>query len=273
MISKKSYIFAENSRKGIFESFEFLNYHITLMTKQTEIVDYRLTEDGWFAYEYQRPALTADCVIFGFDGQTLNVLLVKRGIEPYKNKWAFPGGFLRMNETIAQCAQRELTEETNFKQIYMEEFGVFSDVHRDPRGRVITTAFYALAPMQEVQGADDAAEAKWFRLDNVPALAFDHDHILRIAYRRLREDLHFRPVGFELLPETFTMPQLQRLYEAILDVHFDRRNFMKKMLATGILEDTGTKEENTAHRAATYYRFNQSAYQQFKNRRNFNLEF
>jgi 8-oxo-dGTP diphosphatase len=107
----------------------------------------------------------------------------------------------------------------------------------------------------------------------VPALAFDHDRILRVAYRRLREDLHFRPVGFELLPEKFTMPQLQRLYEAILDFHFDRRNFMKKMLATGILEDTGTKESNTAHRAATYYRFNQSAYHQFKTRRNFNLEF
>jgi 8-oxo-dGTP diphosphatase len=104
-------------------------------------------------------------------------------------------------------------------------------------------------------------------------LAFDHDRILRDAYHRLREDLHFRPVGFELLPEKFTMPQLQRLYEAILDFHFDRRNFMKKMLATGILEDTGTKEPNTAHRAATYYRFNHSAYHQFKNRRNFNLEF
>ena len=243
------------------------------MVKPKEIIDYRKTEDGWFAYEYQRPALTADSVIFGFDGQALNVLLVKRGIEPFKGKWAFPGGFLRMNETIAQCAQRELTEETNFREVYMEQFGVFSDVNRDPRGRVITTAFYALTPIQEVQGADDAAEARWFRLDQVPALAFDHDRILRVAYRRLREDLHFRPVGFELLPEKFTIPQLQRLYEAILDVHFDRRNFMKKMLTTGILEDTGTKEENTSHRAATYYRFNQSAYQQFKNRRNFNLEF
>mgnify|MGYP003288345760 CR=1 FL=1 len=110
------------------------------MTKQKEIVDYRLTEDGWFAYEYQRPALTADSVIFGFDGQYLNVLLVKRGIEPFKGKWALPGGFLRMNETISQCAQRELTEETNFKEVYMEQFGVFSDVNRDPRGRVITSA-------------------------------------------------------------------------------------------------------------------------------------
>ena len=145
------------------------------MGKAKEIVDYRLTEDGWFAYEYKRPSLTADSVIFGFDGQSLNVLLVKRGIEPFKGKWAFPGGFLRMNETIAQCAQRELTEETNFKEVYMEQFGVFSDVHRDPRGRVITTAFYALTPMQEVRGADDAAEARWFRLDGVPALAFDHD--------------------------------------------------------------------------------------------------
>lgn len=243
------------------------------MNQSIAKTDYRITEDGWYAYEYQRPALTADAVIFGFDGQALNVLLVKRGIEPFKGKWAFPGGFLRMNETIAQCAQRELSEETSFKEVYMEQFGVFSDVNRDPRGRVITTAFYALTPKIEVRGADDAAEADWFRLDRVPALAFDHDRILRIAYRRLREDLHFRPVGFELLPETFTIPQLQRLYEAILDVHFDRRNFMKKMLSTGILEDTGLKEANAPHRAPTLYRFNLEAYHQFKNRRNFNLKF
>lgn len=241
--------------------------------KQNIIPDYQKTENGWYAYEYPRAAMTADTVIFGFDGQTLNVLLVKRGIEPYEGQWALPGGFLQMDETINQCAQRELTEETNFPEIYMEQFAVFSDVNRDPRGRVITTAFYALTPMREVKGGDDAAEAKWFTIDRIPSLAFDHDRILRVAMSRLREDLHFRPVGFELLPEKFTIPQLQRLYEAILNVHFDRRNFMKKMLSVGILDDTGEKEPSKAHRAATYYRFNQSAYNQFKSRRNFHLEF
>ena len=155
----------------------------------------------------------------------------------------------------------------------MEQFGIFSDVNRDPRGRVITTAFYALTPMREVHGGDDAAEAQWFPLDSIPTLAFDHDCILRVAINRLREDLHFRPVGFELLPEPFTIPQLQRLYEAILKVHFDRRNFMKKMTAVGILDDTGEKEMVKGHRPATLYRFNTIAYSQFKKRRNFNLEF
>ena len=163
------------------------------MTKKTnENPDYQLTENGWFAYEYPRAAMTADTVIFGFDGEALNVLLVKRGVAPFKGKWALPGGFLRMNETINQCAQRELTEETSFPEIYMEQFGVFSEVNRDPRGRVITTAFYALTPLREVHGGDDAAEAKWFPLDRIPALAFDHDRILRVATNRLREDLHFR---------------------------------------------------------------------------------
>lgn len=234
--------------------------------------DYIKTADG-YAYEYPRAALTADSVIFGFDGQNLKVLLVQRGVEPYKGKWALPGGFLRMDETIEECAMRELKEETALEQTYMEQFGVFSDVNRDPRGRIITTAFYALVRLQDVQGGDDAAEAAWFDLSNVPALAFDHDRILRVATQRLREDLHFRPVGFALLPEKFTIPQLQRLYEAILSIRFDRRNFMKKMLASGILDDTGEKEQAHAHRAAAYYKFNTKQYEDFKAKHNFNLEF
>lgn len=266
VVSKKCCTFAETLHKQP-------NLIATMSKKTNDNPDYQLTENGWFAYEYPRAAMTADTVIFGFDGEALNVLLVKRGVAPFKGKWALPGGFLRMDETINQCAQRELTEETSFPEIYMEQFGVFSEVNRDPRGRVITTAFYALTPMRDVHGGDDAAEAKWFPLDRIPALAFDHDRILRVATNRLREDLHFRPVGFELLPETFTIPQLQRLYEAILNVHFDRRNFMKKMTAVGILDDTGEKEVVKGHRPATLYRFNMTAYSQFKKRRNFNLEF
>lgn len=235
--------------------------------------DYKTTEEGLFAYEYPRAAMTTDAVIFGFDGAELKVLLVKRGVEPFKNHWALPGGFLRMNETIEQCAARELKEETHFEVAYMEQFGVFSDVNRDPRGRVISTAFYALVKLSEVEGGDDAMEAQWFSLHNIPALAFDHDRILRQAMLRLREDIHFRPIGFELLPEKFSMPKLQRLYEAILDVHFDRRNFMKKMLTIGILEDTKEQEKDYVRRPALLYRFHKERYEQFKSKRNFNIEF
>lgn len=234
--------------------------------------DFIKTAEG-YTYDYPRAAMTADSVIFGFDGQNLKILLVKRGIEPFKGKWALPGGFLRMDETIEQCAMRELKEETSFEQVYMEQFGVFSDLDRDPRGRIITTAFYALVRMHDVIGGDDAEEAQWFNLSEIPVLAFDHDRILRVATQRLREDLHFRPIGFELLPEKFTLPKLQRLYEAILGIHFDRRNFMKKMNASGILESTGDKEESHSHRAASFYRFNMERYQEFKAKRNFNLEF
>lgn len=237
------------------------------------MIDYTLTSDGMFAYGYPRAAMTTDSVIFGFDGQQLNVLLIRRGIEPYKGSWAFPGGFLRMEETVEECARRELYEETGYEQPYMEQFGVFSAVDRDPRWRVVTVGFYALVPMKEVQGGDDAAEARWFPINQMPTLAFDHADIFEAALRRLREDVYFRPIGFELLPKKFTVPQLQRLYEAILGVQFDRRNFMKKMMSTDILEDTGEKEEAHSHRAATYYRFNQKRYNQFKTKRNFNFEF
>lgn len=235
--------------------------------------DFKKTEDGWFAYEYPRAAMTTDAVIFGFDGEELKVLLVKRGVEPYKGAWAFPGGFMRMDETIEQCAARELKEETTLEAVYMEQFGVFSDINRDPRGRVMSTAFYALVKLSEVEGGDDAMEARWFSINKIPVLAFDHDRILRQAMLRLREDIHFRPIGFELLPEKFSMPQLQRLYEAILDIHFDRRNFMKKMLAIGILEETNEQEKEYTHRPAVLYRFNEERYNQFKNNGTLRLEF
>lgn len=235
--------------------------------------DWKKTADGWYSYEYPRAAMTADAVIFGFDGQDLQVLLVERGVEPYKGCWAFPGGFLKMTETIEECARRELMEETGLESGYMEQLGVFSDVERDPRGRVITTAFYALVRMTEVKGGDDAAEARWFRIKDVPRLAFDHDRILRVAVQRLREDLHFRPIGFELLPERFSIPQLQRLYESILDIRFDRRNFQKKMLSTGILVDTGEKDEAAKHRAGMLYEFNKEQYDAMKRDGSMRLEF
>jgi len=194
-------------------------------------------EEKMYCYKYPHPAVTTDCVVFGFDGRDLKVLLIERGIEPYKGCWAFPGGFLNMDENATQGALRELAEETGLKLEHIKEFGTFSDVSRDPRERVISIAFYALAKKSDVKGGDDAAKAQWFALNEVPRLAFDHDYMLRKAMQKLKEDIHFEPIGFDLLGENFTMPELQRLYEAILGVHFDRRNFYKKMLQTGILDE------------------------------------
>ena len=152
---------------------------------------------------------------------------------------------MNIDETAEQGAMRELCEETGLKLEYLKQFGTFTAVNRDPRERVITIAFYALARKSAVQGGDDAARAQWFPLEDVPPLAFDHDYILRKATEQLKKDIHFEPIGFGLLDEQFTMPELQRLYESILGVHFDRRNFYKKMLQTGILEEAEEEVEES----------------------------
>ena len=231
-----------------------------------------MTVKGTYTYDYPRPAVTTDCVIFGYDGKELKVLLIERGIEPFKGCWAFPGGFLNMDEDALAGARRELKEETGLENAFIEQFHTFSEPGRDPRGRVITVAHYALVKIQEVEGGDDAAQARWFPIGEVPPLAFDHDRILRMAMSRLKERIHFEPVGFELLPEVFTMPQLQNLYEAILEVHFDRRNFASKMLKLGILEDTGDRPAGASSRIPVSYRFNKEKYNDLK-AKGFRLEF
>lgn len=225
-----------------------------------------------FTYKYPHPAVTTDCVIFGFDGSKLNVLLVERGVEPCKGKWAFPGGFVNMNESCEEGALRELEEETGLTGAYVEQFHTFSAPDRDPRERVITVAYYALVRIQDVKGNDDAAKAAWFALDQVPHLAFDHDSILDMALTRLREQIHFKPVGFELMPEKFTMRQLQNLYEAILDVRFDRGNFAKKMLHFDILRQLDETVWPTPKREAHLYSFNEKSYNKLK-QKGFRLEF
>ena len=229
-------------------------------------------EKGEFTYPYPRPSVTTDCVIVGYDGKNLKVLLVQRGIPPFKGMWAFPGGYLQMDETAEEGARRELLEETGLIPSYIEQFHTFSEVERDPRGRVITIAYLALLNISEVHGGDDAAKADWFSINDVPQLAFDHDMILRVAMKTLRERIHFEPVGFELLPEVFTMPQLQHLYESILGVRFDRRNFAAKMLHLDILEDTGDRPAGASSRVPVTYRFNKEKYDLLK-AKGFRLEF
>lgn len=229
-------------------------------------------EEMKYCYKYPHPSVTTDCVIFGFDGNQLQVLLIERGIEPYKGRWAFPGGFLNMEESAEEGALRELKEETGLTGAYIEQFHTFTDPNRDPRERVITIAYYALVRIQEVKGGDDAAKAQWFALDEVPQLAFDHDLILRRALKRLRERIHFEPIGFELLPEKFTMKELQALYEAILEVKFDRRNFAKKMLHFDLLNQLEETVWPTAKREANLFSFNKENYEEFK-KKGFQLEF
>lgn len=227
-------------------------------------------EKAKYSYKYPHPSVTTDCVIFGFDGSRLKVLLVERGVEPFKGKWALPGGFLRMDESAEQGALRELQEETGLKTAYIKQFHTFTDPNRDPRERVITIAYYALVRLQDVVAGDDAARAGWFALDEVPSLAFDHDRILRTALQEIRRQIHFEPVGFELLPPEFTVKELQLLYEAILDVKFDRRNFYKKMQHLELLTQvkTGTQER----RQPFLFRFNATKYSELK-QKGFRLEF
>ncbi|MBR2416814.1 MAG: NUDIX hydrolase [Bacteroidaceae bacterium] len=225
-----------------------------------------------YSYRYPRPAVTADCVIFGFDGVDIKVLLIQRGIEPFKGKWALPGGFMNMNETVEECAKRELKEETGLTNASVEQFHSFSDVNRDPRERVVTVAHYALVRLADVKGGDDAASARWFSMNEIPSLAFDHDRILRMAVNRLKERICFEPIGFELLPQVFTMTELQNLYEAILEVKFDRRNFYNKMLKLGILTEAEPRPANASRRTPSKYRFNAEKYTELK-QKGFRLEF
>lgn len=229
-------------------------------------------EELKYHYKYPHPSVTTDCAIFGFDGTRLNILLVERGIEPFKGRWALPGGFLRMDETALMGAKRELYEETGLKNAYIHQFHTFTDPNRDPRERVITIAYYALVRISEVKGGDDAAKAQWFPLNEIPSLAFDHDRILRQASAELRKQIHFEPIGFELLPEKFTMTQLQHLYEAILGVKFDRRNFANKMLKLGLLTELKERITLVNKKEAFLYQFNPESYAELK-AKGFRLEF
>lgn len=219
-----------------------------------------------YTYRHPRPALTVDCVVLAFEAGALSILLVRRGVAPFEGSWALPGGFMHMDETLEEAARRELREETGLGSVYLEELKTFSRVDRDPRDRVVSVAFVALVRGRSarVRQGSDAAEARWFSLRELPPLAFDHAEILEVARERLRTRLRTRPIGFELLPERFPLRALQELYEAVLGASVDKRNFRKRVLALGVLEDTGALEEGVHHRAATLYRFDEKRYRKLE---------
>jgi 8-oxo-dGTP diphosphatase len=215
-----------------------------------------------FTYEYPRPALTVDCVVFGLDADELEVLLIRRGLEPFAGRWALPGGFVRTDETLDEAARRELQEETGLEQIFLEQLYTFGAIDRDPRERVVTVAYYALVKLSEhnVRATTDAADAAWFAISDLPELAFDHTEIFEMALARLRNKLRYQPIGFELLPKKFTLTQLQRMYEVILERPLDKRNFRKKILAMDLLVELDEVQKDVAHRAARLYKFDDRRY-------------
>lgn len=215
-----------------------------------------------YTYAYPRPALAVDCVVFGYDGEDLKLLLIERANEPFKGVLALPGGFVKMNETLDDAAKRELWEETGVKDVFLEQLYTFGALKRDPRERTISVAYYALARLSHhaLKARSDARHASWQPIRQVPKLAFDHNLIVQTAITRLRNKVTYQPIGFELLPKKFTLTELQRFYEAILERKLDKRNFRKKILKFGILEPLGEFQEGVAHRKAEYYRFNKKKY-------------
>lgn len=225
-------------------------------------------------YEYERPALTVDCVVFGLGEEELEIMLVERGAQPYKGRWALPGGFVRLDEGLKTAAMRELEEETGLENVYLEQLYTFGDnLNRDPRERVVSVAYYALVRSEDhrATAATDAVDARWFTVTQHPPLAFDHEEILATALARLRGQVRYKPIGFELLPEKFTLTQLQFVYESILGQKLDKRNFRRRVLATGLVIQTEEVVENVSHRPPSLYVFDQEQYRKLR-RSGFNFE-
>lgn len=250
--------------------------------------------------KYWHPAVTTDAVVVGFDGEELKILLIQRGIEPFKGMWALPGGFMDKDDANAtEAVKRELREETSVTDIFLEQFSTFSDAARDPRERVITIAFFAIVDPKayRIIGGDDASDARWFAVNNLPELAFDHSEIIRAALTRMRERLHTEPIGFRLVGEEFTMPQLQKTYAQIDQSSYDfemctksseepshklelpnsekprrgltkwihdRRNFSKKMLSKDYVKDTGRTLGGNPNRSPHIYHFDEKEYYRAK---------
>lgn len=209
------------------------------------------------ATQYERPSVTVDLVVFALAERRLHVLLIRRGVEPYKGKWALPGGFVRPDEDLEAAAHRELREETGIKRAYLEQLYTFGKPDRDPRTRVITVAYFALLPelAEPLTAATDASEAAWHPVDTLPKLAFDHQKILESGLKRVRGKAQYSTVIKGLLPPVFTLGELQRAYEAALGHPLDKRNFRKKILALKLVEATGEQRDVLSSRPAELYRF------------------
>jgi ADP-ribose pyrophosphatase YjhB (NUDIX family) len=218
------------------------------------------------SYKSQQKILVAvDCIIFGFDGSQLKALLIKRGFEPEMGKWSLMGGFVGKEENADEAAIRVLYHLTGMNNIYMEQLYTFSDIDRDTAGRVVSIAYFALINIADYsEQLQLEHEAKWFSLNKIPPLIFDHRKMVMKAKELLREKVSSHPIGFELLPQKFTLPQLQNLYEAIYETPLDKRNFTKKMLSLGILNKLNEKEKTSSRKGAFYYVFDSVKYEKLQ---------
>ncbi|MGV3641845.1 MAG: NUDIX hydrolase [Adhaeribacter sp.] len=212
------------------------------------------------------PTISIDCIIFGLDQRKLKVLLVRRSVEPAKGSWALPGGFVLQQEDLDQSARRTLADLTGLRELYMEQVHTFGQVNRYPLRRVVTVAYYALInyTLDNLQAGPDTSDIQWCDILELPELVFDHRHILDTTLAYLRAKVRTEPIGFELLPEKFTLSQLQALYEAVLGTTFDTRNFRKKLLKMNLLVPLEETQQGVAHRAARLYTFNKDSYQKLK---------
>lgn len=221
--------------------------------------------------QFERPSVTVDVIIFALVADDLQVLLVKRRWPPFADQWAIPGGFVRMDESLEAAAIRKLEEETGVTDVYMEQLYTFGEPSRDPRTRVITVAYIALVPKTAIEQklSDEGAETSWTSVYELPELAFDHTEMVGYAFQRLRYKLEYTAVGFQLLPDVFTLSELQKAYEIILGEPLDKRNFRRKILGAGILESTGKKRRSSEGRPAQLYRYRDDAVAEVKTRRLF----
>lgn len=216
----------------------------------------------------QNIKLAVDAVVFGYTSKEgLSVLLIKRDIEPFQKVWALPGGLVKDDESLEEAVERELKEETGVAINYLEQLYTFGKPNRDPRNRVVSVAYYGLVKPDafEVQANTDASDAAWFRVQKLPKLAFDHQQIIQVAIKRLQGKIIYEPIGFELLERRFPFSELEKLYQTVLGRPLDRRNFKKKILKFGFLEETDEKQQLAgAGRPGNLYQFNEHTYFQLK---------
>ncbi|MBI5065310.1 NUDIX hydrolase [Candidatus Woesearchaeota archaeon] len=208
-------------------------------------------------HKYPKPSVTVDIVIFTVQNDELRVLLVKRKADLKKGEWALPGGFIRLDESLEESAKRILEQKTGVKDVYLEQLYTFGDPFRDSRGRVITVAYFALIDSEKmkIKPTEEVADAQWFSVYNYPPLAFDHKKVLDYSLTRLRSKLEYTTVGFQLLPQKFTLTELQKLYEVILAKTLDKRNFRKKIASLNLVEQTKETKMEGVHRPARLYKF------------------